>query len=199
MRIFKRQPIAFIILLGLFGGGEWLKSGCGAGEDKAGEKKADGSKEAIVLPKDPKTVVLSYDPGAGGFVRKGPPPYLQIQADGKVTLTNLFDGSKKESKLTAKELDELLRFVIREKDFFAITEAKINGAIREAAAKGPFVAIGGAGTSVISVQANGKKHEVSYRGASAYLGVYPKVEVLARFVAIEKRLSELAESVAKAK
>ena len=40
---------------------------------------------------------------------------------------------------------------------------------------------------------------MSFRGANAYLQAYPKVEVLARFVAIEKRLAELAGSVAKGK
>jgi len=195
MRISRHQQIALVILLALVAGGVgWLDSGCWAGD-----KKPDDSKPAIVLPKDPKAVVLSYDPGAGGFIRKGPPPYLRIQADGQVTVTNLHDGAKKESKLTAKQLDELLRFVIQDKDFFKVTEAKIADAIKAAAANGPFIAVGGAGTSVIAVQANGKKHEVSYRAASAYLQAYPKIEILARFVAIEKRLSDLAASVAKGK
>jgi hypothetical protein len=164
-----------------------------------GDKKGDDPKTPIALPKDPKTVVLSYDPGAGGFVRKGEPPYLKIQADGTVTVTNLHDGSKKEAKLTAKELDELLRFVLREKDFTTITEAKINDGIKEAAGKGPFIAVGGAGTSVIKVEADGKKHEVSFRAGAAYLQAYPKVEVLARWVAVEDRLNKLGDSVAKAK
>ena len=83
-----------------------------------------------------------------------------------MTVTSVFDGSKKESKLTPKQLDDLLRFVIRDKDFFKITEARINEGIKAAADNGPFLAIGGAGTSVISVHVNGKQHEVKYRGAS---------------------------------
>src|SRR5437660_760972 len=83
----------------------------------AGDKKAD-PKAAIVLPKDPKAVVLSYDPGAGGFIRKGEPPYLKIQADGQVTMTSLVDGSKKETKLRADQVQDLLRFVIKDNDFF---------------------------------------------------------------------------------
>jgi hypothetical protein len=156
-------------------------------------------KAVIVLPKDPKAVVLSYDPGAGGFIRKGAPPYLKIQADGKVTVTNLVDGSEKESKLTAKKLEELLRYVIWEKDLLEVTAAGIDAGIKKAAKDGPFIAIGGAGTSVIAVQTDGKKHEVKYRGAGAYLSTYPAVEMLAQFVAVEKRLSELADSVAKGK
>ncbi len=164
----------------------------------AQDKKADEPKP-IVLPKDPKAVVLSYDPGAGGFIRKGEAPYLKIQGDGSVTVTNLHDGAKKEAKLTAKELDDLLRFVIVDKKFFDLTEKKIQAAINEAAAKGPFIAIGGAGTAKITVEANGKKHEVSFRGASAYLQAYPKAEVLPLFVAVEKRLNDYAIGVAKGK
>jgi hypothetical protein len=166
---------------------------------RAEDKKPDDKKPAIVLPRDPKAVVITYDPGAGGFVRKGEAPYLRIRADGQVTVTDLLDGTKKEGKLTAKELDELLRFVIRDKDFATITAAKIDDGIKDAAGKGPFIAIGGAGTSVITVENDGKKHEVSYRGASAYLRTYPKVDVLARFVAVEKRLADLGATVAKGK
>ena len=188
MRIPKKQRFAPVLLALLTSGVGW------AGSQQPGDPKAP-----VALPKDPKAVVLSYDPGAGGFVRKGPPPYLRIQADGQVTVTNLHDGSQKETKLTAKELDELLRFVVRDKDFFNITEARIAEGVKEAAGKGPFIAVGGAGTSVIAVQADGKKHEVSYRAAAAYLQAYPKVEMLARFAAVEKRLADFAAAVAAGK
>jgi hypothetical protein len=165
----------------------------GASSGAAGDPKP-----GIVLPKDPTAVVVTFDPGAGGFVRKGPPPYLRIQADGRVHVTSPFDGSKKESKLTPKQLQELLRFVLQDNDFFNVSAARIADAIKEAA-KGPAVAVGGAGTSVIVVQANGKRHEVSYRGAGAQLRVYPKARPLAQFVAVESRLADLAASVAKGK
>jgi hypothetical protein len=188
--ISRRSAVALLVVLG---------AGSFGSVGRAGDKKSDDKKPAIVLPKDPKAVVITYDPGAGGFIRKGEAPYLKIQADGQVTVTNLHDGTKKEGKLTAKELDELLRFVIQDKDFSTITAAKIDEGIKDAAGKGPFIAIGGAGTSVIMVENDGKKHEVSYRGASAYLRTYPKVDVLARFVAIEKRLSDLGATVSKGK
>jgi len=165
----------------------------------ADDKKPDDKKPAIVLPRDPKAVVLTFDPGAGGFVRKGEAPQLKIQADGQVTVVSPHDGTKKEGKLTAQELDELLRFVVQDKDFYSLTTAKIDAGIQDAAGKGPFIAVGGAGTSTITVENDGKKHEVKYRGASAYLRTYPKVEPLARYVAVEKRLSDLAQSVAKGK
>jgi hypothetical protein len=184
------------LLLGSFA---WFSSPCATDGEVSRGAKASAAKAAIVLPKDPKAVVLSYDPGAGGFVRKGPPPYLRIQANGRVTVTNLLNGAKKESKLTATQVKDLLGFVIQKSDFFNLSDTKISKAIQKAAGKGPFIAIGGAGTTVISVEANAKKYTVSYRGAAAYLRVYPKVKVLAQFVAIEKRLSDLATSVEKGK
>jgi hypothetical protein len=190
MCTFKRSTVVVISLLAFLVG--VVGSPSGAQDKKAGEPK-------IVLPKDAKAVVLSYDPGAGGFIRKGDAPYLKIQADGQATVTNVHDAAKAETKLTAKQLDELLRFVILEKKFFDVTEKKINDAIKDAAGKGPFIAIGGAGTAKITIEANGKRHEVSFRGASSYLQAYPKADVLPHFVAIEKRLNDFAISVAKAK
>lgn len=173
---------------------------CRANDKPGAKKEKDEASAQIALPKDPKAVVLSYDPGAGGFIRKGPPPYLEILANGQVTVTNLHTGMKKESKLTDKELKDLVKFVVDDQSFLQVTADKINDGIKEASKNGPFIAVGGAGTSVIAVQlSDKKKHEVSYRGASAYLQTYPKVVPLARYVAVEKRLSDLGLSIEKAK
>jgi hypothetical protein len=193
-----KQRITFagsIVLLAVLVG--WACVPSLADDKKAKDAKTDEAK--IVLPKDPKAIVLSYDPGAGGFIRKGEAPHLKIQADGQVFVVNPHDGVKKEAKLPAMKLEELLRFVVKDNDFFNLTEAKINDAIKAAAGKGPFIAVGGAGTSVIAIHVNGKKHEVKFRGASAYLQAYPKTKVLEQFVAIEKRLSTYALSVSKGK
>lgn len=163
------------------------------------EKKPADKKPAIPLPMDPKAVVLSFDPGQAGFIRKGEAPYLKIQRGGNVVVTSLLDGTMKEGKLTEKELDDLVRFVVEEQGFLKVTEKKINDGIKEASAKGPFIAVGGAGTSVISVQLAEKKHEVSFRGASAYSQTYPKVVPLAQYAAVEKRLQELGASLEKKK
>ncbi|MCE9562944.1 MAG: hypothetical protein K8U57_12950 [Planctomycetes bacterium] len=160
---------------------------------------AEDKKPAIVLPKDGKTVVLSYDPGAGGFIRKGEAPYLKIQADGKVTVTNLHDGTQKEAKLTPKELEELLKFVVTTNDIYALTEEKLKEDVATASAKGPFIAVGGAGTSVITVEVGDKKHSVSFRAAETYAKQYPTVKLLPQFVAVEKKLSDYAAGVLKAK
>jgi hypothetical protein len=177
-----------------------LVVGLGSGPAAADQKADPPPKAPIVLPKDPKAAVLTYDPGANGFIRKGPPPYLLIQADGSVIVTNVFDGARKEGKLTPDQLQELLRFVLRDNDFFNVTAARIADEIKAAQmASGIAIALGGVGTSVISVQADGKQHEVSYRGAAEYLRVYPQARTLGQYVAVEKRLAELGQSVQKGK
>src|SRR4051812_25363171 len=94
----RRARGGLVGLLALLGAGGWRRSPSRADDPPAKDTKGGDAKAAITLPKDPGAVVLRYDPGAGGFIRKGPPPYLKIQADGRVTVTSLFDGSKKESK-----------------------------------------------------------------------------------------------------
>jgi hypothetical protein len=161
--------------------------------------RADDAKPAIVLPKDAKVIVISYDPGAGGFIRKGEAPYLKIQADGQVTVTSVHNGMKKEGKLTVKELEDLLKLIVDENDFFSVDKARIDAGIKEAAGNGPFIAVGGAGTSVIAINVNDKKHEVSFRAASTFSKTYPKAKMVGQYAAIEKKLSELAIGIEKEK
>jgi hypothetical protein len=165
----------------------------------ADEPKAGDARGAIVLPKDPKAVVVTFDPGPNGIRRKGPAPYLSIPADGQVYVTGWLDESKKETKPTPKQLEDLLRFIVQDNDFFNIRADKITAGIAAEQAKGVAVALGGVGTPVISVQVNDKRHEVSYRGADEYLRIYAKIRPLAQLVAAERRLSDLAALVLKGK
>ncbi len=163
----------------------------------AAPASADDTK--IVLPKDAKTVVISYDPGAGGFIRKGEAPYLKILADGSVTVTDLHKGTKTEAKLAAKDLDALLNFIVNEAKFLDVTEKGMDKALKLAAGNGPFIAVGGAGTAKIAVALEGKTHEVSFRAAETYMKAYPAAAEVPQFVAVEKKLSEYARTVAKGK
>jgi hypothetical protein len=163
----------------------------------AASSSADEPK--IVLPKDAKAAVVSYDPGAGGFIRKGEAPYLKILADGSVTITDLHSGTKTEAKLAAKELDALLKFIVNDAKFLDVTEKGMNDAIKRAAGNGPFIAVGGAGTAKIGVALEGKSHEVSFRAAETYMKAYPNAAEVPQFVAVEKKLSEYARTVAKGK
>ena len=144
MRITRLRTIALVPLFALLVGGVCWRSA-------SAEQKAADAKPAITLPKDPKAIVLSYDPGAGGFIRKGPAPYLKIQADGDVTIVSPYDGSKKEAKLSAEQLQELLRFAVSGKAVFVGPQLQSIG--RRAIAIGPVMHAGAA-----DVVAVGKLH-----------------------------------------
>jgi hypothetical protein len=124
---------------------------------------------AIALPKDPKAVVLSMTvshkeiptrkevrPDGGMNIFQGSPrtdQVLQIQADGKVLVTNRVSGAKKETQLTASQLQDVLRFMIRDNDFFNQASIKLPDKDNPDARK-----------LVISVQTGDKQHEVSVDG-----------------------------------
>jgi RNA polymerase sigma factor (sigma-70 family) len=154
---------------------------------------ATAAKQEISLPKDPKTVVLSMTVGGGRLRNASPDPFLQIMADGKVIRTDRISGAKRESRLTPAELQELLRFVIQQNDFFNVTGNAIEAGKQQAqAGKAVAIAVGDGRTSGIHVQANDKQHDVSCYAASTFQGQFPNVKPLAQFVAVESRLDQLA-------
>jgi hypothetical protein len=156
------------------------------------------SEVTLTLPKNSTAVVITLDPGLKGPARKGPPPYLQIRADGLVIVTDPFSGARRESKVKLDKVTELLEFIVRKKQFFNMNEEGIRAAIREKIRnKGPVIALANADTTVITVDLNGRRHEARYRGAQDAAKVYPGVDALARFAAIEQRLWDLARSVPK--
>lgn len=179
MWISKAQKVAAVVLLGLLAAG-WLTY-----YTMAADPAAAANKE-IVLPKDPRAVVLSMGVG-GGMIRNATnEPYLQIQADGKVTRTDRISGAKKESKLTAAELQDLLRFVILENDFFNVDRQKM----ATAPGKGPISVVTDGTTTTIRVHANDKEHEAGYYMASFARGNNPNKPLL-QYATIEWRLNQL--------
>jgi len=170
---------------------------CGTADRAPGQ--ADPKKTEIVLPKDPQAVVVALHVTGGMIRNKTTDPYLQIQADGRVILTNRIDGTKKESKLTAGQLQDLLRFVIQENDIFNVDATKIQDEIKAQQKNGPAIRVGDGITSRLVIKANNKEHEVSYYAAGTFAKQYPKVKTLAQFAAVEGRLHELANSVQKGK
>src|SRR5262249_55472202 len=95
-------------------------------------------------------------PDGGMSIFQGSPradQILQIQADGRVLVTNRIDGGKKEAKLTALQLQDVLRFVIQENDFFNQKSVKLPEKDNPDARK-----------LVLSVAADDKQHEIIFEG-----------------------------------
>lgn len=154
--------------------------------------------QEIPLPKDAKAAVISLD-FRGGFTppRKSNDPYLVIRADGSMTVTDPFGQQKTvEGKLSAKDLQELLRFAVRDNDFFGFDAAKVAAAVKaEQAKKGPGIAIADAATTIIRINADGKEHEAKYYALGLAANQHPAVKQLGQLRAIEQKLQNVMKGV----
>lgn len=143
---------------------------------------------AVDLPKDPKTVVLSYDEVGGyGPVRTRKEPFLTVLADGTVKVPPLQKGAKDlELKLTGAELQELMRFVVEKHRFFEFDEKKTMAAMGQ---KGAIIM--DAASTVIAVKTKGKAKQVRFYAVTWAARQHPKVRALQDLDAIGRRLVNL--------
>jgi hypothetical protein len=163
------------------------------------------------LPADPAAVVIRWQ-SEGGQAGEGAEPDLVVRADGSVTVgSRLAGGRPAQGALSGAELQELLSFALDRNAFFAFDPARvarqIDAGSRTAAGTGgagealavpvgpPYV---DAGTAVITIAADGRRHEVRQQGLFAAAREHPEIEPLAQLRAIEVRLLELAQKVAAA-
>jgi hypothetical protein len=86
----------------------------------------------IRLPTDPKTPVITFD-WRGGLAlqpRIKSEPVLTIRANGTITVVDPFSNVADISgALTAEELQDLLKFMVKDHDVFGIREQEIGAAI----------------------------------------------------------------------
>ncbi len=143
---------------------------------------------AVDLPKDPQAVVLSYDEVGGyGPVRTRKGPYLSVLADGTVKVLPLQKGARDlELKLTAAELQELMRFVVEKHRFFEFDEKKTMAAMGQ---KGAIIM--DAASTVIAVKTRDKAKQVRFYALTWAARQHPKVRALQDLSAIGQRLVNL--------
>jgi hypothetical protein len=161
----------------------------------------------ILLPADPAAAVITLDRrGVGLFlppgVHKNPSPPLTVRADGTILVTDPAGvRGDLQAKLSPAELQELLRFVVQEKNFFAINDADILSAIRvEEARVGQGRRIFDAGEPVIRVRTADREKEVRFYGLAFYAGLYPSdrfpaLKALADLHAIQLRLTRIENAL----
>ena len=132
---------------------------CAAAAD---DPKAADAKEGIVLPKDPKAVVLSPIRHRRYSAKGASRGLFAIAADGRSLRPTLPTTDQEGRQAHRRQVEDLMRFVVVDNDLFHVTEKAIpDEGIKAAAAKsGENIVITGAGTSVITVQTADKKHEV---------------------------------------
>jgi hypothetical protein len=163
------------------------------------------------LPADPNAVVMQWR-SDGDLAGEASGPDLTLRADGRVTLGPRFGlGRPVEGRITAAELEELLRFALDRNAFFAFEPVKVARQLEQSGAAqarssppGEAVAVPAgppyidAGTTTILIAADGRRHEVSYHGLFAAAREHPDSEPLAQLRAIELRLLDLAQQIAAA-
>jgi hypothetical protein len=165
-----------------------------------------------ILPRDPYAIVIQWRTLGGLAGRDDSPADLTIRANGSVTVGPRFSqGKLTAGQLQPERLQELLSSVIDDNDFFnfesqTVEEAVIAAVERRKAAVQSAEAIAvpsgppyiDAGTTVILIAADGKRHEVRYHGLFAAAQDFPEIKALGQLRAIELELLGVAEEIASA-
>jgi hypothetical protein len=162
-----------------------------------------------ILPADPQATVIEWR-SVGGQAEPAFDSDLIVHANGEVTVgSRLTGGRPVEDRIPAPQLQELLSFAIDENGFFAIQAEQVESQIEASRPAGADVGAAGealavptgppyldAGTTVLIVAADGRRHEVRQQGLFAAAREHPEIQALAQLRAIELRLLELAQQIA---
>ena len=163
------------------------------------------------LPADPKAVVIRWQ-SEGGQAGQAAGPDLVVRADGSVSVgSRLTGGRPVEGRISSVQLQELLRFALDEHAFFEVAPGRLERQITarqqaeaEVGSAGEALAVPtgppylDAGTTVLMIEADGRRHEVRQQGLFAAAREHPEIPALAQLRAIELRLLELAQEIAAA-
>ncbi|MFO0825543.1 MAG: carboxypeptidase-like regulatory domain-containing protein [Gemmataceae bacterium] len=154
-------------------------------------------KPILTLPKDPNAVVVRLD-YVGGYTppRKTNDPYLEILADGRVTLTDPF-GSKStvRTKISHENLLNFVTFAVKENHFFELDSAAIRQTIQAEVKKKKVPTVTDLPTTVITIRTADRSHEVRCYAPDFYAGQLPDLKDLQRLEAVHRRLAKYMDSL----
>lgn len=159
------------------------------------------AQEAVVaLPDNPEAVVIRLDYlSARTPLTLSGGPFLEIRAGGRMTVRDRYlpNGSgTREGRLTGKELQELLRFILDEQRFHAGIGAEIERAIAAHEAQhGELDWILGGADTVIEVDVPGRKARLKRYALGFFDEEISKIAPLKRAYAVARRLHRLASLV----
>lgn len=162
------------------------------------------------LPNDPEAIVIQWRTVGGLSGYNGDTADLTVYADGKTTVgPRLSQGEIAKSCLTGEQIQQLLSFAIDENKFFAFDARVVQEAVNDALEKrratsqeGDAIAVPlgppyiDAGTTIILIAADGKRHEVRYQGLFFAAQDFPEIEALQQLRAIELKLLSVAKEIA---
>jgi RNA polymerase sigma factor (sigma-70 family) len=181
-----KLALVAVLSIGVLGGAWWVFHSSSVAAPAVPEAKAEG----IKLPADPNAAVITIDFLGGGIRRISNDPVMIIRGNGTVTVSDPWGfGAAGESKLTPRELQDLLQFIIRDRNFFGFNAEKVQKAVGEQVkAGGPAIAVGGGSTVIVRINADGKEHEARYYAVETFAKQYPKVKELGQLRDIADRL-----------
>ena len=146
---------------------------------------------AIELPKDGSTTIVVLDfRGGYGPQRKNQEPVFTIYADGNATLVDpMNERPTMKYRLSALEVENLLRDIVNESDFFNINHAEISFAMEEENRKtGRSMSINDASTTIIRVKTADHEQELRFYALGFWADRYPTIKRLQQLFDVQKRL-----------
>ena len=162
------------------------------------------------LPGDPSATVIEWRSSGGFSASDVDEPDLVVRADGTVTVGPRFGGGVASTgQLAPARLQALLDAIIDGHRFFDFDPAQVETAVKAAraaradiGADEPTIAVPpgppyiDAGDTHLTVNADGRRHEVRWHGLVAAAREHPGVVELQDLRAVEEALVELADAVA---
>jgi hypothetical protein len=152
----------------------------------------DRRNEPYDLPDDPQTIVLALTFEEATDAAPATPA-VQVRADGRVIVPAGAGGGRAlYGKLTAEELQQLLREIVETQQFLQCDSDVIATAVERAGRRsGRDWRIQNAATTVIRLQLEDTEHKVRGNAAELLLERFPEVDDLARLCAVQRRLQNV--------
>lgn len=151
------------------------------------------------LPVDPSIpiITLNYVGGLTELPRQNINPVLTIRADGSVTVSDSLGRTKDvETSISAEEVQELLRFSLKEQNFLDFNSGDTLQAIAaQNALCGRFMKVEDGATTVIHIRTADLDHEGRFNSLGVFAETYPGVKPLRQLWTIEKKLNRFMEEV----
>jgi hypothetical protein len=152
------------------------------------------------LPVDPSTpiITMKYVGGVTQIPRQNVYPSLTVRSDGSVTITDTLGRAKPvEASISEDEVQELLRFSLKEQEFLEFTAGNaLQDIAVESAQCGRSVRVKeDEGTTIIHIRTADLDHEASFNSLGFFAEAYPGIKSLGQLWTIEKRLNHFMEEV----
>ncbi len=135
--------------------------------------------------------------GGYGVFRKDHRPLLTILADGTVRVVNRSDKAPEiEAKISAEELQDLLRFVIEDQHFFDFDSVTARQELMAEEDKiGQHMTVSDGEMTMIRIRTAERDHQAEFYALHDYATEYPGVKQLANLSSVQDRLLHLFNEI----